>query len=49
MPSRDFPGGPVVKILPLDAGGAGSIRAWGPKIPYTSRPKKAKCKTEAIL
>ena len=44
MPSRDFPSGPVVKTLPLDAGGAGSIRAWGPKIPCTSRPKKQNVK-----
>ena len=28
---RDFPGGPVVKILPSHAGGAGSIPSQGAK------------------
>ena len=27
-----FPGGPVVKTLPSNAGGAGSIPGWGTKI-----------------
>ena len=36
---RDFPGGPVVKILHSNAGGAGSVPCWGAKIPCTSRPK----------
>ena len=30
---RDFPGGPVVKNLPSNVGGAGSIPGWGTKIP----------------
>ena len=30
----DFPGGPVVKNLPSNAGDAGSIPGWGTKIPY---------------
>ena len=30
--SRDFPGGPVVKKLPFDAGAAGSVPDWGTKI-----------------
>ena len=29
---RDFPNGPVVKTLPSNAGGAGSIPGWGTKI-----------------
>ena len=39
--SRD-PGGPVVKTLPSDAGGAGSIPGRGAKIPHASRPEKTK-------
>ena len=35
----DFPGGPVVKTLPSNAGGAGSIPGWGAKTPHASRPK----------
>ena len=30
----DFPGGPVVKNLPCNAGGRGSIPGWGPKVPH---------------
>ena len=29
----DFPGGPVVKTLPSNAGGVNSIPDWVPKIP----------------
>ena len=36
---RDFPGGPVVKTLPSNAGGQGSIPGQGVKIPHTSWPK----------
>ena len=36
---QDFPGGPVVKTLPSNAGGAGSIPGWGAKIPHASWPK----------
>ena len=36
---RDFPGGPVVKTLPSNAGGAGSIPGWGAKVPHASGPK----------
>ena len=32
--NRDFPGGPVVKTLPSNAGGVGSIPGWGTKIPH---------------
>ena len=38
----DFPGGPVVKPLPSNAGGMGSIPGQGAKIPYASRPKNQK-------
>ena len=31
---RDFPGGPVVKNLPQNAGGMGLIPSQGVKIPY---------------
>ena len=30
----------MVKTLPSNAGGAGSIPGWGAKIPQASRPKK---------
>ena len=30
--NRDFPGGPVVKNLPCEAGDAGLIPGWGTKI-----------------
>ena len=46
---RDFPGGPVVKTSPSNAGGAGLIPGLGAKIPYASWPEKPKRKTEAIL
>ena len=39
---RDFPGDPVVKTSPSNAGGAGLIPALGPKIPCASKPKKKK-------
>ena len=31
---RDFPGGPVVKTLPSNAGGGGLILGQGTKIPH---------------
>ena len=34
--TRDFPGGPVVKTLSSNAGGAGSIPSRGGNIPYAS-------------
>ena len=39
----------VVKTLPSNAGGTGSIPGQGAKIPGTSWPKNQKWKTEAIL
>ena len=44
----DFPGGPMVKTLPSNAAGVGSITGQGAKIPYLMA-KKPKHKTEAIL
>ena len=41
---RDFPGGPVVKISPSNAGGVGSIPGWGAKIPHASWPKNQNIK-----
>ena len=45
----DFPGGPVVKTLPSNAGGVGSIPGQTARIPHASQPKKPKHKTEDIL
>ena len=39
---RDFPGDPVVKTLPFNAGGVGSIPGWRPEIPHALGPKKKK-------
>ena len=46
--SRDFPGGPVGKTLPSNAGRVGSIPGWGAKV-HMSLGQKTKLKTEAIL
>ena len=35
-PFRDFPGGPVVKNLPSNAGDAGLIPRWGTKTPHAT-------------
>ena len=40
----DFPGGPVVKTSPSNAGGVGSIPGQGVKIPHASRPKNQNVK-----
>ena len=37
--NKDFPGGPVVKTPPSNAGGAGSIPGPGPKISHALQPK----------
>ena len=37
--SGDFPGGPVVKTLPSNAGRVGSIPGQGAKIPHALQPK----------
>ena len=51
--NRDFPGGPVVRTLPSNAGVAGLIPGWGTKIPHALWPKrkrkKPKHKTEKVL
>ena len=38
--NRDFPGGPVVKILPSSAVGEGLSPGSGAKIPHALQPKK---------
>ena len=40
MYKGDFPGSPVVKTLPSDAGAAGSNPGWEAKILHASWPKK---------
>ena len=40
----DFPGGPLVKTSPSNAGGAGSIPGLGAKIPHALRPKNQNIK-----
>ena len=40
----DFPGGPVVKTLPSNAGAAGLIPVQEAKIPHASWPKKQSIK-----
>ena len=42
--NRDFPGGPVVKTSPSNAGGAGLIPGQEAKIPHASEPKNQKIK-----
>ena len=46
---RDFSGGPVVKTLPSNAGGAGSVSGGGTQNPTCLRVIKPKHKIEAIL
>ena len=43
---RDFPGSPMVKTLPSNAGGVGLIPGWGAKIPQASLPRKQNIKQE---
>ena len=40
----DFPGGPVVKTLPSNAGAVSSIPGRAAKIPHASQPKKQNIK-----
>ena len=44
----DFPGSPVVKILPSNEGGVDLIPGWGARIPHAFQPKNQN-KTEVIL
>ena len=46
---RDFPGGPVVKTLPSNAGGAGSNPHQGTKIPHALWTKKQNIKRSNIV
>ena len=46
MGSGDFPGSPVVKTSPFNAGGAGSIPGRGAKIPRASRPENQNIKKQ---
>ena len=36
---RDFPGGPVVKTFPSNAGGVGLNPGWGAESPHAPQPK----------
>ena len=38
---RDFPGGPVVKSLPCNSRGMGSILGWETKIPSAAKGLKS--------
>ena len=38
---RDFPGGPMVKSLPCNAWGMGSIPGWETKIPSATKGLKS--------
>ena len=44
----DFPGGPVVKNLPCNAGDTGLISDWGTKIPHAMQPRNSICWTIRI-
>ena len=41
---RDFPGSPVVKTSPSNAGGAGLLPGWGAKIPHALGAKNQNIK-----
>ena len=41
---RDFPGGPMVKMSPSNAGGVDSIPGRAAKIPHASQPKNQNIK-----
>ena len=40
----DFPGGPVVRTSPSNAGGVGSIPGQGARIPHAWQPKSQNIK-----
>ena len=46
---RDFPGGPVVKTSPSNAGGTGWISGRRAKIPHVLEAKNPKHNKKAIL
>ena len=41
---KDFPGNPVIKTLPFNAGGKSSIPVWGARSPHASWPKNQSVK-----
>ena len=43
-PQGDFPGSPVVKTSPSNAGGVGSIPGQGAKIPHALQPNNQNIK-----
>ena len=45
----DFPGGPVVKNLPSNAGDAGSIPGWGTKIPHAAGQASLRTTTTELM
>ena len=45
---RDFPGGPVVKTEPSNAGGESSIPGQGAGIPHASQPKDQNIKQATL-
>ena len=44
---RDVPGAPVVKNLPSNAGGLGSIPGWGTKMPHVRGQLSSRTRTHA--
>ena len=45
---RDFPGGPVVKNPPCNAGDVGLIPGWGTKIPHAVRQLSPQAATKDL-
>ena len=45
---RGFPGGPVVKNLPCNAGDTGSIPGWGTKIPHSEEATAHRLQLESL-
>ena len=46
---RDFPGGPVVKNLPCNAGDVGSIPGQGTKIPHAAGQRSLRATTTELV
>ena len=46
---RGFPGRPEVKTWPSNAGSAGSVPAWGPKIPHAGKPRNQNIKQKQYI
>ena len=49
MEVRDFPGGPVVKHLPYNAGDAGSIPGQGTRIPHAAGQLSPRATTTELV